>query len=241
MSFIDDVIDQIQNSETAECLGVGNQASAHVTAMRSDLGANWHPTGYYSPDQIEEIYGQVKGLADQAQVFLNDGLSLVNKMPSSEYPSLLRNEQTQLAQAMADGNRFLTGAQQVRSHGSGVVDAPDFKKWVLLALGRVDNSITGAAMISCQQPWWAGLYAGFSTLLNFAWNLIKAVAGVVVAVGEFVAKVPAAFGGLATFLKWALILGVSGVAIYAGLQLYRRNFAHGGLLPKLPDAWRLPD
>jgi hypothetical protein len=241
MSFLDTVIEQVQDSETAECMAFGNLAAAQVTAMRMDLGANWNPTGYYSPDQIEQIHQKIKAMADAALSALDKGLALVNKMPSSEYPALLRNERGQLVKAMTDGDRFLVGARRVREHGSGVVDAPDFKQWVLHALGRVDNSVTGTAMIACQQPWWAGLYSGFSKLVSLAWGAIKTVAGVVVSVGEFVASVPATFGGLARFLKWALIIGVSGVAIYAGLQLYRKHFAHGGLLPKLPEAWQLPD
>jgi hypothetical protein len=233
--------DRAMDEELTACIAVGNRASAELTQMRMDLARDWHPTGYYSPEQIEQVHAQIKGLADRALQFLEIGLDVVNNMPESSYPAILRERQTQLARSMEDGRRFLAAAQKVREHGSGVVDAPDFKKWVMLALGNTDDAVTAAAMVACNQPWWSGLYSGFSTFVNFAVRTIKAIVGVVLAVGEFVVNAGTTAGKLATTLKWVLILGVGGVAAYAGLQFYRKHSSGGGLLPELPKAWQLPE
>jgi hypothetical protein len=222
-------------AEINRCIVKGNAASAEITAMRNDLAANWHPTGYYSPDQIEQVVGQMRAMAESADTMLDQGISFTSDMPDSEYPNQLRSEKIGLARVIDDGQRFLTAAQAVRAHGSGVVDAPDLKAWVMSALSHIDASVTAAMVIMCNQPWWGSLYAFFKNVLTFAWNTIKAVAGVVAAIGDFIASVPSAIGRFQTLLKWAVILGGGTLAVL----FVRKKLYDKGLLP-LSAKWQLP-
>jgi hypothetical protein len=219
-SWIDDIAAQITSQQDSAqlfaCTVQGNNASAEITRYRSDLSANWHPTGFYSPDQIDEIVDSIGKVAANAEDILDKSYADVINMPASEYPSILSSERKGLVGWVNQGSKFTEAANLVRQAGNGGVDAPGLKAWVLSVLARVDSTITAAAVTACLQPWWAGIYRGFSAVLSAAWSTIKAVLGTIAQIGEFIASVPDTAATLLKVAKWGgLAVGVL-VALHFG-------------------------
>jgi hypothetical protein len=212
--FLAKVESQQDSAQIFACTVAGNNASAEITRYRSDLSANWHPTGFYTADQIDEIVGAVGKMAASATDLLDRAYSDVVDMPASEFPSILSSERKGLVGWIEQGSKFTAAANAVRQAGDGIVDAPGLKAWVLSVLARVDSTITAAAATGCLQPWWASLYRGASAILNAAWATIKAVVGTIAKIGEFIVSVPDTVATLLKVAKWG------GLAVGALVLLY---------------------
>jgi hypothetical protein len=227
-------------SDEMNCLNEANASPqvASIDATVANLSMNWHPTGYYDPADVQmllDLFAQKA--ADAGDALASAPMSTSDAATSKK---LAFDDAIRVYQ-----NQSLNYAQAVsQARASGVaINAPGFKEWVLKSMGAISNVWATAAVLHCHQSWIADLLgkaanamaaigAAAWRVLGVAYDLAKGAVNALEAGLGFVAW-------LAKYSKWILIVGVGGLALYAGLQLYRKHFEHG--LPTLPEAWQLPD
>jgi hypothetical protein len=109
----------------------------------------------------------------------------------------------------------------------------------------ISNVYVTAAVLQCRESLIVSIldraYRGMAAIGKVAWDILGVAYDVAKGAVDAAEEGLGLLAALLKYTKWLLIIGVSGVAIYAGLQFYRKRFTHGGLLPKLPEAWQLPD
>lgn len=201
-------------SAEAQCIDTANATMAPFDAKIDDLVKNWTPTGFYTTDDVRAIVGKTMAVVQQAQASLDQA----SKQPNASQDTVMRATDD-LARAGGRSIDYLQAAAQADQQRIPTVNAAGLKRWVTDTLAAASSAMVAASVIGCIAPWWVAAVALFQQVFDVAWSFVRAVAGVVVKLGEISLKVPDLLDDLADSLGWILGAGIAGWLFY---QAYKR-------------------
>jgi hypothetical protein len=206
------------------CLDKANSSLSvkAVDAKIKSLSTNWYPTGYFTPDQIDQIVGVLLPLkrdAYQALVTVgNRDLDTIQVRVG--YTDKLNDIEGQL-------NSYTAAAAAARSRG-GLVDAPNLRAFAIRSLLTISEALVTASVHDCSMSKWDRA----APALNAATAVISTVAGVAAEVATRVGSaVITAVETTSTLAAWIIKLApfaALGIGIYFVHGLLKRR----GLLPE---------
>jgi hypothetical protein len=205
--------------EQTICAAEGQTKTAELDKKVSDLDRTWHPSGYYSPEQMLAIVDEVYKLGREATARLD-------KAPRStgDASIWIRNQLNDTRERIwGKGLAFTTAANTAKTQGIKIVDAPGLKDWVRSAMLSASSAFATAYTYECVVTDFQKLAISLSwmrDLFDKAIAFIKKIVGVVIAVGAAILHIPEAVGGAISYLKWG---AVAGVGIWVFLELRKRT------------------
>jgi hypothetical protein len=202
-------------SDEQACLNKAN-ASPQVAAIDAEidkLSKGWHPTGYYSPADVQNILAV---FADEAEAA---GAALASAPISTGDASQVK------AQAFADLMRkysepskgYENAVIAAKSAGSNAIDAPGFKDWVIRSMRAISDAYVTATVLQCRQSWvekWldraframmaigAVVWRVGGVAANLAVNVVKAVESAAGIVGALIRIAPFAAVGVGAYFLY---------------------------------------
>lgn len=220
--FIDDVKETINQQKEVSCVmdAQNNPSVADMDAKVMDLAANWHPTGYFTVDEIHAMVGQIK----QADATVLAQVILSSKS-TSDADTVIKQAVDYINTNEARAQVYLDAAAQAQNQGLRAVYAPGFKTFVTNSMVNISQAYTTRAALDCQTTWFdtaAGVITGL-------WNVAKSIGSLVLQAGEDAVH---AAEGFTQFLKntWPyarwVILGA--VVLWGALRV--REIGRGSLL-----------
>jgi hypothetical protein len=193
-----------------------------LTASVDDVETNWHPTGFYTPAQLEEIIN----FAIQVTRGASDALaSAMGHLQLGIHQDMLGNAGEALAAVQQKSEPFTTAVIRAKNEGFKVIESTGLKRWIVLMLKAANETHRVVAIVDCARPGLLGVLERLVDEVRRFVNFIVAIGGlaleVVKAAGNLVLKIPDFVGSLvrfAKFLPWvALAFGGYYVAVKTNL------------------------
>lgn len=219
--FVDDIGNTISGiidpKINSQCLDEANQQVAELDARTLDLAANWKPTGFYSPADVQKLIIQTMALISSAT-------DTVGKAPRSTDDS-----ETQIQQALdtlfQKGQRsmvYVKALQDATKSGATVINAAGLKDWVLDSMQASSSALVTASVMECNTPWLASAVLALAPLFDALVDVAKRVLNAVLKLGDTVLKVAEGIPEILTILKWGAIVGA---ALWGISELRKRGRA----------------
>jgi hypothetical protein len=212
MSGLTDPIVDVSTWLKDGCLDQANAATAALDQRTQNLAATWHPTGFYSPADVQQIVSETLSL-------VNSGTNAISTAPNSTDDAESQRDQAQ-AKLSQQGQRSMVYVEALRNAaatGATVLNAAGLKTWVLDSMQAVSSALVTAAVMECNMPWLASAIIAFQGYFDALASVVMRVVGVIVKVGDNVLDVADNVGTLFTVLKWgALIAGGAWLAMQFG-------------------------
>lgn len=206
----DDIRNYMEGTQTSACRASADQATQQMQVYRLDLAKNWHPTGYYSSDQVKQLVGQAQAVLNQASNTVETAMThMPDKVEDEEYGGqhTLGIKKAEIQKHFMNGLQFIENVRTANASGIDLIDAPGLREYVMSCMRTAESATWAAAFTQCFQPWWASILAGVISALSALWELAKAIAGFIYKVGDLVYHIPDYAATLMSVLKWAIILG----------------------------------
>lgn len=213
-------------------------ASGGIGAQANRIDRDWHPTGYYTPQDVIGIVGQLAKVYVKVRPPL---AKFATDMAQAPWGPRAKRELDAIDATFGRSQQYSQISIGALAQGMKYMDAPGLKSMVVGFLKRM--SIASSALRQMVEEWNAALNAiselaagsinpaagaMISVMRSFASsmapvmlsvaNAIMKVAGVaydvVKAVAGAVMKIPDTIGSILTLLKWGAIL-------YGGALIYR--------------------
>jgi hypothetical protein len=217
--IVQDVVDNAGGAATSVCIAQANAQQAQFDTYTQNLAENWHPSGYYTPDQLHSIVTQVMALVTKAQ---SDVASAQGSWSGD--PGDLQNAADTLARVATgngvmgavgiNGTQWLALEQTARSKNVTAIDAADLKTWAVNSLLAVSNAYVTIYVVNCQEPFWISAIAAIVGAIASVVGVLMAIAGAVVGIGSSILHAPQALNGIVTLALYA------GLA-YLGFRVYQ--------------------
>lgn len=219
---IEDFCAQTQNASNPLCLmsAVGSSDTLTACTALADLDTynldnltyglaqGWHPTGYYTPQLIQQLVGKWQENSAAARQAVMDAWG---KATPDLQKSLLKDRLDDLDTFDKQGQNYLDAASS-----ADIVSAPKLKDWILGGLTAASTSLHAAEVVTCQhdRDWTPLVTLGqwLYTIGGEALDVVKAAA----AAGKNVVQ---ASEWLLGALGWVVSHGwlLFGLAIAAGV------------------------
>ncbi len=194
----------LDQAASADCTAAATAASAALDAKTADLQRTWLPTGYYSPDQVQQLGANtltmLMGAANVVTQTLTEPMAPGAKDALQPF---LNDIQTR----MSESAQFTDAIRQANAAGITALDSPGLKRWIVNSMTTASSGISAATYVACMTPWWVSALAKFQAAFDAVWNLAKTIAGIIVELGQAVLKIPDALDTVWTILKWGALLG----------------------------------
>lgn len=230
---VDDLLNNInplQSSVDDACRQIASANMLSNDQDISDVEDNWHPTGFYTPQQVRDILLLGVNVQNKARDCLDAG---VLKLQIPAHRAILDAARDDIDDSSLDPGAFIKGANEAEAAGpKGIVEATGLKRWVIAILKAARAARMAAEIVECARP---GLLFDVVSALDSARNalvqFVTAVVAVVKTAASIVAKVPDLLGTLFTVIKvvpWVVL--VAG-GYYAGIKT--------GLIPSRFDPLEL--
>lgn len=217
--IVQDVVNNAGGQATSVCVGQANAQQAQFDTYTQNLAENWHPSGYYTPDQLHTIVSQVMTLVTKAQ---SDVASAQNGWSGD--PGDLQNAADTLARVATgngvmgalgtNGQAWLALEQTARSKGVTAIDAADLKTWAVNSLLAVSNAYVTIYVVNCQEPIWISILSTIASAIASVVGILMAIAGAVIGIGSTILHAGAAAPALLT-------LGLYAALAYVGYRAYK--------------------
>lgn len=202
-----------------DCLDQANAATAGLDQRTQSLAATWHPTGFYSPADVQQIVSETLSL-------VNSGTNALATAPNSTSDASSQKDQAQakLAQQGQRSMVYVDALRNAAATGATVLNAAGLKTWVLDSMQAVSSALVTASVMDCNMPWLASAIITFQGYFDTLASIATRIVGIVVKVGDNVLDVADNVGTLFTVLKWgALIAGGAWLAMEFGDYQRRRG------------------
>jgi len=191
----------------SDCLAQSIDKVKPMLRKVAELKANWHPTGYYTPQELlaisKRIFNDLAGARKAITSVLNgtNGDTVVKLAD-------------RIGDAQLDLQRYINTAQTAKPNA--LVEAPDFKESAINAIYQVAY-VTGAAIFIECESWPIRLITDIASVMVDLGDEIKAIAGAILDAAKEIAKVPEKIISLVeTVVKIAAIGG----AVYIAYELF---------------------
>lgn len=218
-----------QMTEESDCVNKANASpqvasiDAHIQALLTD----WHPTGFFTPAEVQRTYDILYSSV------LGAGAAL------GAAPNSTSDAESQKKQAQADvgrkfydrGASYLAAIAQANASGADAIDAPGLKDWVIASMRAISDAYVTAATLQCRETWLESILNSAQQAIMAVFTVVSNIAGVAVDAAKTVVKaVEGAIGFAGWLAKYGLyVAGGLGVLI---LAWYARDAwqKHGDLL-----------
>jgi hypothetical protein len=202
------------SDDIQKCLNEGNKAAQPIYEDVLDLAKNWHPSGFYTTSQIQEIVKQTLTVLSAT----NDRLRSIN---FEEVNSMRDDAIKQVQKRFKESLVYRDFVASAISRGTKVIDAPQLRDWVLDSLLESVNATVTAFTLKCETPWFVGVINKLIPVFHDAAKIIGSIIGfaadLIETVKETIEKLPGAAVDLITYAKYGALLGV-GYFIYKKLS-----------------------
>ncbi len=210
--FIDDLFTGgFSEVLTDEC---GRKASASmqgVDANIRDVEDNWHTTGFYTPDQMDNVNQFAMDVIAKAGNGIRAALAQL-QLPM--HRDLLTKALEEIQADRVSPLPYVQGVNGARSVGFQIIESQGYKRWIVRVLRASRDAQLAMEIVECARP---GILNAIQVLAN-AFDLlvrtVKAIASVakeiVKQAGAAIAKIPDILGSFLTVLKimpWILLVG----------------------------------
>lgn len=191
------------------CLDEANASPqvARLDAQLASLQANWHPTGFYNPSDVNAIVSQVVQQLQAAKV-----LVLTAPASTSDQLEVRMQATADIDKMYQDGFRF-SDAARVAASSNQPVNAPDLKDYVTKGLMVASNGYVTAAALACNVSWLEQINDG----LQAVGAVILKIGGIVITAAETAVDVAAStFATADAIAKYSgpVLLGAGALALY---------------------------
>jgi len=223
------VLDAIQDGTNAACSQFASFDLVNTDANIIDVRDNWHPTGFYTPDQMQKIVQfalEVKGKAHEALAAAEGELQIESHRKALD--KALENIQDPLI----DPSPFINALHDAFNQQIDVIESQGFKRWIVNVLRAARDAEFTVKMIGCARP--SVLFSVLKALNKAADVLVqfvKLVGTVIAKAGQLILKIPDLLSSVVSFLKilpW-FVLAFGGY--YAGIKT--------GVIPQKFDPLKL--
>lgn len=229
-SWLDDAIRQqsvnagvdpkdLPPSATQRCVEQGNSIAAPLFNKALKLQQEWHPTGYYTPEQVQKIVGETLKVMSSA----NDKLREAHYSTSDarqERDIQLKSVQRRMQESL----RFRDFVASAQASGKKFIDAPDLKKWVVGSLVEASNSLVVAGALECNTPWLVSavewMQPKFDALIGDVGKIAGAAFELVNMTADLIAKLPST---ISSVWNYALLGGGIAFGIWAFLKIKKKK------------------
>jgi hypothetical protein len=199
------------------CIASGNAATAKLDEDILGRARDWHPTGYYSYEQIKQIVGEATRL-------MAGTVDKLNAAPFStdDARAWVSQARKDLARYEQRGLEYTRKAYDNKIRGIEINDVPGLKNWVVMSMTSASNALVTASVLDCNMPFLASAAMWMHDLLMSVWRVISGVVGFtyefVIAAGKKVGKI---LDAGATALQYAMY-GLGAVLVYAAYQRLKK-------------------
>jgi hypothetical protein len=205
--------------EQTECLDKANVKVAPIDAQINDLSKNWHPSGYYTPEQMGT-------LIDQTLLALRSAGDHVRGAPTAtgDASQMISEATGKIARRGQDSLDFIRAKNTAVTSGIKIIDAPGLRRWVISSLQDAGYAHTTAFVQECAMPGLASAIIAYQRVFDGAAGIIKSIVGVAIdvakAVGSTVLHLPDTISTMFTYLKWGVI---GGAGLWVFLEVKKRQ------------------
>lgn len=221
------VAPSIAVNDLANAIACGEAAGTQTPSLDaelSDLSANWNPSNYFSPQDVDDLTtAQLTGPIQSAYNALQQAYA---DAPTSSYPNvtdLLDAAQTRLNNVSAQTQNYINAYKTAQAQNA-VVSAPGFKAWVLETIAAAEQAIQATFVVECSQSLFASLLADVVSACSTFAAACKAVVGVVAtAVKTVINAVETSFSLVQWLAKWWLWLVGGAVVIGLGFLAFKHR------------------
>lgn len=215
MSFWQTILTPFGTPDATECGPIVTPQFVTIDAQIASMKTDWNPSGFYTSDQIREIVTQVAKTYGQAFDALQAAPST-----SSDGDALVKSALNDMTNTSL--NEFTAAANDADAKGVRVIDAAGLKPAAIKMMQAARSGMYAAAIQQCSLPAYVAMIADFQSVFDAVANAVKAVVGVVLAVGEALIKVPYALGTLITVAKFA-IPGLVGLWLFFRIKKWKNE------------------
>jgi hypothetical protein len=150
--------DSAAGSALTQCQAKADLETSPLDTLAQSLASNWNPTGYYTPDVIQQVVSKQQEMSQAARA----AITAVQSAPGDN-SSLIKDRLDGLASADAQGTNYLAAAATAAATNSAV-SAPNLKDWAINSLRAASDAHHAAVVISCVATDY-GLVAQFGQFL----------------------------------------------------------------------------
>jgi hypothetical protein len=195
---------------SAECEAAGKEKTAGMEQRRLDLAKTWHPTGYYTLSDAQQLITGALHTLDAAMSAVTESLG---DFQLDGHKDALTQIKGTILSKMDKAQPFQVAINAAQQQGINILDAPGLQRYVMDTMRDVEWATESIAYIACMRPFWVAVVGVIEQALDVLWTIAKAVAGVIAGAGDLVMKVPDFAHTLFTVAKYgALAFGVYWVA-----------------------------
>lgn len=206
-------------SALASLSSVAAAGASDLDRIADDLSKNWHPSGYYTPDQVLQIFDQMTRVFDQVVAPVRQYI----KGDWSSGRNAARQLESRLMSAYAGEGKaaqYLDAVKRAKATGVKVLDLPGLRRYVVNFFVQMSAGVEGMRVLSEISSWIVSAVKVIVDVSMAAAAVVKAVVGIAIevvkAAGAAVIAVPDMISTLVKFAK----IGVLG---YAGWWLYNQT------------------
>jgi hypothetical protein len=202
-------------SDELQCLNKANASPqvAAIDALIKNLAANWKPTGFYRPVDVQNL---LTAFADQAAA----AGAAIAAAPSStgDAEQMKREAFSDMGRRYLDQSRnYERAVAQAKATGANVINAPGLKEWVLASMLSISSAYVTAYMLQCRQSFAEAVLLRAYGAMASVGAVAARILGVAVKVGEAAVDAVETTASLAAFvIRYApyAALGIGGYMLY---------------------------
>lgn len=199
-NWLDDAKDYVNSylAPQSACIDEANLAVSGLDAKINSMAASWNPTGIYRPSDMATVLQQTLSL-------LNSAITTVGSAPqtASDSAQMIQEAIDQLSSKVNGAAKF--SAASMASNATTLVDASDFKDWVIKSMLAVSSALVTADVMECNMDWLTAAAVRLGGMIDSIWAYASHVGSELVDLGKAVLKVP---GDIADLLDKALKVGL---------------------------------
>lgn len=211
----------VQGQRAFVCGGDADAAVASMGATIDEFERTWNPTGFYTPDQMQQVVQATYEFSEQALQQARQALSNVDindgdhKASASVYEKALDEFNAQSDR----GRMFAEAPGKARQAGKKSVDAPGLKLWVIAFMRSTKDYSRAAFFLNCNKSQYERFVRAVNNFLDAAIAIIKKIVGIAIEFAGDAFKVAGDLLGmllkLMKYAPYALVLG-------GGFYLYKQ-------------------
>jgi hypothetical protein len=204
---------------TAMCAVDPGPAFVAMDAQIDNIKANWNPTGFYTPEDIQAVRGAVVDFATTANDQFETAKNLrVVGISDDAIAERTRVQDLLRVQLVDKFVAYEDAYNKAKSSGTRVINAPGLKDWALDTIQAARNAMYYAALLACTTSVLEVAATTGRDVLQRASDVIMRVVGAAISAGEAVVD---AVDWTLTLLKYAKYAAVIGGAYWVFLQIQK--------------------
>ena len=202
----------------AQCTDQAWVAAKPLTDKIMTLTTDWHPTGLYTPAEVQAIVVQTMPVVTNADSMVQEARKLVPNDDPKTQSALNR-----LYQAGTDSLKFSQAVSDALANGNAYIQADDLKSWVIEAMTAAINAVVVASWMKCDMSWLTSKIVAVAPYVNAAVDAAIAIAGhvydAIVDAGKTILKIPG-------YIEDVLTYGAIGLGAYLVYRAWKWKRSH---------------